>query len=63
MPIYEYRCPECGARYEISLPVDHKTPSCHFCDETLVIVLHPPALRFDGPGFHCNDYPKGDRHE
>ena len=32
-------------------------------DEPMTLVLHPPALAFEGPGFHCNDYPKGDRHE
>lgn len=51
MITYDYRCPNCGAHYNLRLPPDHETPVCHFCDRLLVQVLHPPEIAFVGEGW------------
>ena len=60
MPLYEYRCPDCGARYEVLVfPGNDEPAECFHCDAPLEKVIQPAALVFRGEGFHCNDYPNG----
>lgn len=52
MPLYEYFCEECGARYNLLLPVNHKTPCCFNCESRdMKRVLHAPAIQFKGDGW------------
>jgi putative FmdB family regulatory protein len=61
MPIYEYKCSECGNVYEkrqkFSDPVD---TVCN-CEKQAPVtrLTSAPALVFKGSGWYINDYAKG----
>lgn len=60
MPIYEYRCEECGDSFEILQRMsDDPLVTCKKCGGTLRKVLHPVAIHFKGSGFYTTDYGKG----
>jgi putative FmdB family regulatory protein len=60
MPLYEYRCRECGSRFDrlerASAPKDGTCPDCGGAATRL---LGAPALQFKGSGWYVNDYGKG----
>lgn len=60
MPRYEFRCDQCNQHIELDLPVEQATQSqrCPHCGNPLKRVFSVPGIRFVGPGFHVNDYPK-----
>lgn len=57
MPLYEYRCTQCGYRFEriqaFSAEPETECPECH---GPLVRPLTAPALQFKGAGWYVNDY-------
>ncbi|KAA6462895.1 zinc ribbon domain-containing protein [Acidobacteria bacterium AB60] len=57
MPLYEYRCTQCGNRYEkiqtFSAEPDRVCPKCGGKVER---PLTAPALQFKGAGWYINDY-------
>ncbi|MCC6264141.1 MAG: hypothetical protein IT169_11230 [Bryobacterales bacterium] len=61
MPIYEYKCSECGKTYEkrqkFSDPAD---TVCQECGKAGAVhrVTSAPALVFKGSGWYVNDYAK-----
>lgn len=60
MPIYEYRCDECGASFEtLQKMSDDPLETCAECGGTLRRVMHPVAIHFRGSGFYSTDYGKG----
>jgi len=60
VPIYEYRCEECGDSFEILQRMsDDPLVTCEKCGGTLRKVLHPVAIHFKGSGFYTTDYGKG----
>ncbi len=60
MPIYEYRCDECGASFEVMQKMsDDPRTECEKCGGALRKVLHPVAIHFKGSGFYTTDYGKG----
>lgn len=60
MPIYEYRCDECGASFEVLQRMsDDPLETCEKCGGRLQKVLHPVAIHFKGSGFYTTDYGKG----
>ena len=60
MPIYEYRCVECGASFEaLQKMSDDPLETCGECGGALRKVLHPVAIHFKGSGFYTTDYGKG----
>jgi putative FmdB family regulatory protein len=60
VPIYEYRCDECGDSFEIlQRMADDPLVACEKCGGTLRKVLHPVAIHFKGSGFYTTDYGKG----
>jgi putative FmdB family regulatory protein len=57
VPIYEYRCDECGATYEVFQKIsDDPLETCERCDGRLRKVLYPAAIHFKGSGFYTTDY-------
>jgi putative FmdB family regulatory protein len=57
MPIYEYKCSNCGAQFELLRKVSDAPPKrCKKCGGHLKKILSPPALQFKGPGFYATDY-------
>ena len=57
MPIYEYRCEECGHRTELIQKFsDPPLTECSQCKGKLTKVIAAPALQFKGSGFYITDY-------
>ena len=61
MPLYEYRCTQCGYKFEKIQKFDAELEVvCARCGGALVRPLTAPALQFKGAGWYVNDYaPKG----
>jgi len=60
VPIYEYRCDECGDSFDVMQRMsDDPLVTCTKCGGTLRKVLHPVAIHFKGSGFYTTDYGKG----
>ena len=57
MPLYEYRCTQCGHRFE-KIQSFSSTPEaeCPLCKGLLKRPLTAPAFQFKGAGWYVNDY-------
>ena len=57
MPLYEYRCKNCGHQFEkiqsFSAPEEKECPVCHGPVERLISA---PAVQFKGSGWYATDY-------
>jgi putative FmdB family regulatory protein len=57
LPLYEYRCKQCGHQFEkiqsFSAPEETECPVCHGDIERLISA---PAIQFKGAGWYVNDY-------
>jgi putative FmdB family regulatory protein len=52
MPVYEYRCEECGEEFEVRQRMNDAELTEHECGGKLVRVFNtPPALEFKGTGW------------
>jgi putative FmdB family regulatory protein len=57
VPIYEYRCSDCGHQFEVSQRMsDDPIRECEICGGQVSKVLFAPAIHFKGTGFHNTDY-------
>ena len=57
MPLYEYRCNDCGDTTEtIQKFSDEPLSTCEICGGTLERLLSPPAIQFKGSGWYVTDY-------
>ena len=57
MPLYEYRCKRCGARFEkIQKFSDAPLATCEKCGGRVERLLSSPAIRFKGTGWYVTDY-------
>ncbi len=62
MPLYEYRCQDCGETIEIIQKFsDLPLSKCEACGGTPVRLLSPSAIKFKGSGWYVNDYGKNNR--
>jgi len=60
LPIYEYRCDECGHTFEVVQKFsDAPVETCEVCGGHVSKVLHPVAIHFKGSGFYTTDYGRG----
>ena len=63
MPIYEYKCPQCGnvfssiQRPSVGVDLSCVCPKCFQPAEKILSVPAPP--NFVGPGFYATDYGRG----
>ena len=57
MPLYEYKCDQCGERTEI-LQTMQESPrtQCPKCGGTVKKLFSAPAIQFRGSGFYKTDY-------
>ena len=56
MPLYEYRCSNCGNQFEIQQSFsDDALTTCDVCEGTLKKVFSPVGISFKGSGFYKND--------
>ena len=57
MPLYPYRCTQCGHRFEkIQHFKDEPLKVCPKCGGALERPLTVPGLQFKGAGWYVNDY-------
>ncbi len=63
MPVYEYECGSCGARFEVMQKFsDPAVTMCKFCKaETVRKVLSPTAFVLKGSGWYATDYASNER--
>ena len=60
MPLYEYQCQNCDARFErIERVSEPRNGSCPDCGGAARRLIGTPALQFKGSGWYVNDYGKG----
>jgi putative FmdB family regulatory protein len=60
MPLYEYQCDSCGARFELIRKFsDPPVTTCPACGaENLQKLVSSPAFQFKGTGWYVTDYAK-----
>ena len=57
MPIYGYRCSNCGHEFEIQQRMsDEPLKACPKCQGKLTKMLYPTGVIFKGSGFYSTDY-------
>jgi putative FmdB family regulatory protein len=57
VPLYEYKCTQCGEQVEIIQKIsDPPYAHCPNCGGEMRKLLSPPALQFKGSGFYKTDY-------
>ena len=57
MPIYGYRCSNCGHQFEIQQRMsDEPLKVCPKCQGKLTKILYPAGVIFKGSGFYTTDY-------
>jgi putative FmdB family regulatory protein len=62
MPIYGYRCDECGHELEVFQSMsDAPLKVCPVCGAGLRKMLYPVGVQFKGSGFYTTDYKNGSR--
>lgn len=56
MPVYEFRCPDCGAEAELLLPLGETQPRpCEACGGEMRQRLGRVAVRYGSWGFSATD--------
>jgi len=59
MPLYEYKCEQCGEVFEVRQKFADEPLSVHEkCNGKVHRLISAPALQFKGSGFYINDYAK-----
>ena len=57
MPLYEYRCNNCGETFEVMQKFSDPPLTMHQeCGGKVERLLSPPALQFKGSGWYVTDY-------
>jgi putative FmdB family regulatory protein len=60
MPLYEYRCEQCGEQFEVMQKFSDEPLTTHpNCGGPVHRLLSAPALQFKGSGWYVTDYAKG----
>lgn len=55
MPIYTYKCQDCGITFDIRHEIGGKKPHCPECDGEVYKVYTPVIVQFKGRGFYSTD--------
>jgi putative FmdB family regulatory protein len=64
MPLYEYECESCGARFElIQRFADAPADKCRACGGPVHRLLSAPAIQFKGSGWYITDYARKGKSE
>jgi putative FmdB family regulatory protein len=62
MPLYDYRCTECGREVEVMHGINDSGPAtCQHCGGAMRKALSPPAIHFKGSGWAKKDAAAGAR--
>ena len=60
MPIYEYRCQECGQEFEVIQKFsDEPLSQCKSCNGSVSKLISQTSFRLKGSGWYVTDYAKG----
>lgn len=60
MPLYEYKCKQCGAIFEVLQKHSVKPLTTHKdCGGPVERLISASALQFKGSGFYITDYARG----
>ena len=60
MPLYEYRCDQCGEQFEVIQKFADEPLTTHDkCGGPVQRLLSAPALQFKGSGWYVTDYARG----
>jgi putative FmdB family regulatory protein len=60
MPLYDYRCHQCGETFEKLQKFSDEPLKVHEgCGGEVERLISPPALQFKGTGWYVTDYGKG----
>lgn len=61
MPLYEYRCSQCGKTFEVIRKFSDEPLTVHEeCGGTAEQLLSAPAFQLKGTGWYVTDYKKGE---
>lgn len=55
MPVYDYKCEECGHVFEATHAINEKISECEKCSKAVRKVFHPVGIVFKGQGFYKTD--------
>jgi putative FmdB family regulatory protein len=59
MPIYEYKCHQCGQKFEVRQRISEERLKIHAdCGGEVEQLISAPALHFKGTGWYVTDYAK-----
>ena len=59
MPIYEYKCHQCGEKFEVRQRISEEPLKAHEnCGGEVERLISAPALHFKGSGWYVTDYAK-----
>ena len=62
MPIYEYKCTECGEQFEVNQRMsDDQLTECGSCGGKLKKLITNTSFVLKGSGWYVTDYPSSDR--
>lgn len=57
MPIYGYRCSNCGNQFEVYQKMsDEPVQTCPKCEGKVTKMLYPNGVVFKGSGYYSTDY-------
>lgn len=57
MPLYNFKCPKCGAEREVLQKHSDPDPFCHVCETIMEkVVSAPSGFQFKGKGFYATDF-------
>jgi putative FmdB family regulatory protein len=60
MPLYEYRCENCGESFEVMQKFSDEPLKVHEkCGGKVERLISAPALQFKGSGWYITDYARG----
>lgn len=60
MPNYNFKCLDCGHKFQKLLPVGHEEQKCLECGHPSQKVLEAPGVQFKSGGFYITDSKKSD---
>lgn len=55
MPNYDFKCLDCGHKFQKLLPVGHPEQLCLECNSATEKLLTAPGVQFKSPGFYKTD--------